>query len=311
MRDQRFFLLVYSIMAQNQKIYPGITSPISLEGPKQVDLKLSQKLEESLRSYGVFESQQEVDHRKEVLHKINVLVRKWIKDVSRQKENIPESKINTFGGKAFPLGSYSLGVNTKDADLNILCVAPRHVKRSDFFSSFLDILKQQKETRDLRLDMLFASLDLPQIPENIDLRDESLLKHLSEKCVRSLNGSYRVTDEILHLVPNKETFRMTLQAIKLWAKKRGVYSSALGFLGGVSWAMLVARVCQLYPNAAPATLIYKFFMVNPSDRIHLMPIITPAYPQQTSTFNALYSIDRTCRKRSTSFRMAWLSRIKN
>ena len=43
--------------------------------------------------------------------------------------------------------------------------------------------------------------------------------------------------------------------------ERGIYSNALGFLGGVSWAMLVARVCQLYPNAAPATLIQKFFLV--------------------------------------------------
>ncbi len=43
--------------------------------------------------------------------------------------------------------------------------------------------------------------------------------------------------------------------------ERGIYSNALGFLGGVSWAMLVVRVCQLYPNAAPATLVQKFFMV--------------------------------------------------
>lgn len=42
---------------------------------------------------------------------------------------------------------------------------------------------------------------------------------------------------------------------------KGIYSNALGFLGGVSWAMLVARVCQLYPNAASATLVHKFFLV--------------------------------------------------
>ena len=94
----------------------------------------------------------------------------------------------------------------------------------------------------------------------------------------------------------------------------GIYSNVLGYLGGVSWAMLVARVCQLYPNADPSTLVQKFFLVflkwqwpqpvllkkpeeaglgfpvwdprsNVSDRFHLMPIITPAYPQQNSTFN--------------------------
>ena len=30
----------------------------------------------------------------------------------------------------------------------------------------------------------------------------------------------RVTDEILHLVPNIETFLLTLRAIKLWAKSK-------------------------------------------------------------------------------------------
>lgn len=41
----------------------------------------------------------------------------------------------------------------------------------------------------------------------------------------------------------------------------GVYSNVLGYLGGVSWAMLVARTCQLYPNAAAATIVLKFFYI--------------------------------------------------
>lgn len=40
-----------------------------------------------------------------------------------------------------------------------------------------------------------------------------------------------------------------------------IYSNILGFLGGVSWAMLVARTCQLYPNAVASTLVHKFFLV--------------------------------------------------
>ena len=40
-----------------------------------------------------------------------------------------------------------------------------------------------------------------------------------------------------------------------------MYSNVLGYLGGVSWAMLVARTCQLYPNAAASTLVEKFFLI--------------------------------------------------
>ncbi|VDK55176.1 unnamed protein product, partial [Gongylonema pulchrum] len=41
----------------------------------------------------------------------------------------------------------------------------------------------------------------------------------------------------------------------------GFYSNIVGFLGGISWANLVARICQLYPNAAPSKLVQKFFIL--------------------------------------------------
>uniref|UniRef100_A0A672KLX5 Poly(A) polymerase n=1 Tax=Sinocyclocheilus grahami TaxID=75366 RepID=A0A672KLX5_SINGR len=308
----------------------GITSPISLALPKEADLVLARKLTETLRPFGVFEEELELQRRILVLGKLNTLVKVWIREVSEVK-NIPASVIDNVGGKIFTFGSYRLGVHTKGADIDALCVVPRHVERSDFFSSFYEKLKEQEEVKDLRaveeafvpviklsfdgieIDILFARLALQTIPENLDLRDDGLLKNLDIRCIRSLNGC-RVTDEILHLVPNIENFRLTLRAIKMWAKRHNIYSNILGFLGGVSWAMLVARTCQLYPNAVASTLVHKFFLVfskwewpnpvllkqpedcnlnlpvwdprvTPSDRYHLMPIITPAYPQQNSTYN--------------------------
>nr|XP_054491762.1 poly(A) polymerase alpha isoform X13 [Agelaius phoeniceus] len=238
---------------------------------------LTQKLIETLKPYGVFEEEEELQRRILILGKLNNLVKEWIREISESK-NLPQSVIENVGGKIFTFGSYRLGVHTKGADIDALCVAPRHVERSDFFTSFYEKLKQQEEVKDLRaveeafvpviklcfdgieIDILFARLALQTIPEDLDLRDDSLLKNLDIRCIRSLNGC-RVTDEILHLVPNIDNFRLTLRAIKLWAKRHNIYSNILGFLGGVSWAMLVARTCQLYPNAIASTLVHKFFLV--------------------------------------------------
>ncbi|OUC42591.1 Poly(A) polymerase central domain protein [Trichinella nativa] len=305
----------------------GITAPISMADPTELDLRQSEELERVLHEYGLFESDAELTHRMEVLRKVNLLFRQWIRDLSIQR-NMPPDVADSVGGKIFTFGSYRLGVHTRGADIDTLCVAPRHILREDFFTSFKDLLKSQSEVSECRpieeafvpLDMVFARLALKEVPENQKLDDDELLRNLDVKCIRSLNGC-RVTDEILNLVPNKETFRLTLRAIKFWAKrKKGVYSNVVGFLGGVSWAMLVARTCQLYPRAAPNVLVNKFFMifskwewpkpvllknsitaqnhgyigfqeliwdprVKQSDRYHLMPIITPAFPQQNSTFN--------------------------
>jgi hypothetical protein len=167
------------------------------------------------------------------------------------------------------------------------------------------------------IDLLFARISAPQISDELkSLKDDSILKNCDEASILSLNGT-RVTDLILELVPNKDNFRITLRCIKLWAKNRGIYSNVIGYLGGVAWAILCARICQAYPNLKPNKLLYKFFKVflnwswpdpillceirdssvevkttdltsiwNPKAKAkNIMPIITPAYPPFNSTFN--------------------------
>ncbi|KAM7395732.1 hypothetical protein PAMA_007147 [Pampus argenteus] len=287
-------------------------------------------LSESLKSNNVFEDALELQHRETVLKRLESLYKEWLKQLCEEM-NLPESVTENVGGKIVPFGSYYLEVHTKGADIDALCVAPGFVERNVFFTSFVEKLKAQEEVKDIRaiekafvpvikltyygieFDLVFARVALKSIPENLNFRNNNLMKGINKFCARSLNG-YRVTEEIVRLVPNVYNFRLTLRAIKLWAKRRNIYSNMLGFLGGVSWAILVAKICQLYPNATASTLVSKFFkvysnwewpipillkeikdcyfnlpvwnpMVNVSDRSHLMPIITPSYPQQNSTFN--------------------------
>lgn len=109
------------------------------------------------------------------------------------------------------------------------------------------------------LDLLMARMvQLSSIPDDLSLQNNELLRNLDERCIKSLGGS-RLVDEILSLIPNHQVFRDALRCIKLWAQRRAIYSNINGFLGGVAWAMLVARICQLYPNAVAGTIVRRFF----------------------------------------------------
>ncbi|XP_033506808.2 poly(A) polymerase type 3-like [Epinephelus lanceolatus] len=308
----------------------GLTPPISEDLPEEADLIHTASLTEILKSNDVFEDHLELQHRERVVKRLESLYKEWLKEMCVQM-NVPETVTAHVGGKLVPFGSYHLGVHSKGADIDVLCVGPGFLERKDFFTSFFQKLKAHEDVKDIRaieeayvpviklsfdgieIDLVFARVQRKSVPDNLDLLDNNLLKGLDKQCVKSLNG-YRVTEEILRSVPNVYNFRLTLRAIKLWAKRRNIYSNMLGFLGGVSWAILVARICQVYPNATLSTLVTKFFKVynmwewptpillkraddchfnlpvwdprvNVSDRFHLMPIITPAFPQQNTAVN--------------------------
>ena len=79
--------------------------------------------------------------------------------------------------------------------------------------------------------------------------------------LRSLNA-VRVAHAILGSVPNRQTFLGVLRLVKAWAKARGVYGKALGYFGGISWALLTAAACQRLPyNATPEAILQNFFVL--------------------------------------------------
>ncbi|KAL0557776.1 hypothetical protein IC582_006327 [Cucumis melo] len=309
----------------------GVTKPISLAGPTDADIHRNIELEKVfLVDSGLYESKEEAAKREEVLGRIDQIVKNWVKQLTLLR-GYTEQMVEDANAVIFTFGSYRLGVHGPGSDIDTLCVGPSYVNREDFFIILHDILAEMEEVTDLQpvpdahvpvmrfkflgisIDLLYASISLLVVPEDLDISHGSVLYNVDEQTVRSLNGC-RVADQILRLVPNVEHFRTTLRCLKFWAKRRGVYSNVTGFLGGVNWALLVAQVCQLYPNAIPSMLVSRFFRVytqwrwpnpvmlcsieenelgfpvwdprrNPRDRFHLMPIITPAYPCMNSSYN--------------------------
>ena len=41
------------------------------------------------------------------------------------------------------------------------------------------------------IDLLFAQLSIPTIPDDLDLLDNSLLRNIDSKCILSINGIIR------------------------------------------------------------------------------------------------------------------------
>ncbi|KAF8272467.1 Poly(A) polymerase central domain-containing protein [Lactarius quietus] len=303
--------------------YLGVTPPISTSESSEREKEVTATLIEELRRQNTMESEEESRTREIALGRLTALVKSFVKTVSLAR-GLSEAAAEAAGGNFFTFGSYRLGVHAPGSAVGVLCVVPKHVSREDFFEVFEGMLRNTEGVTEVSLnisgipiDLLMARLALSSIPDDLTLQDDNLLRNLDDRCVRSLGGP-RVTDQILRLVPKVNVFRDALRCIMLWASRRAINSNVNGFLGGVAWSMLVARICQLYPNAVAGTIISRFFIIMyqwawpqpvllkliedgplpvrvwnprlyPGDRAHRMPIITPAYPAMCATHNVTAS----------------------
>ena len=173
----------------------------------------------------------------------------------------------------YTFGSYRLGVHGPAADIDTLCIGPRHLSRADYFGSeweefrgsFYEVIAHPGTDkivavpdavvpelklvfRGFEVDMAYTSLPtFVSVPEDLDVCQTSILQNLDDPSVKSLNGC-RVADQLLRLVPNHDAFRTALRALRVWAKHRGVYSNVMGYFGGVNLAILVAACVPVVPQ---------------------------------------------------------------
>mmetsp|Transcript_9142 Transcript_9142/g.18241 ORF Transcript_9142/g.18241 Transcript_9142/m.18241 type:complete len:573 (+) Transcript_9142:375-2093(+) len=313
---------------------------LSENGPEYADKVRNEKLIDELHLNGAFEDPAKNLIREKALDKVEAVLYEWVKDISEAK-GIDFLKHKYEVCKVVPFGSYCMGVHSSDSDIDVLCIVPLFIDRGDFFADLPGILSKQEGVAKLHsvpdafvpvikfecdgvdVDLSMARMPYDALPEDLDICLDDHIKGIKEaKDLTCLNGP-RVTLEILHRVPNVENFLTLLRCLKLWARRRGIYSNIVGFPGGVAWAIMGAKVCQLYPNMIPSMLLEKFFFLYknwnfanailvapleecrappgavymqawdpqrlPPNQWRPMSVITPTYPAANSTFNSSQS----------------------
>lgn len=240
--------------------------------------------------------------REIVLQTLVGLFREWLNEVAEEKGVVDEDGDNDKGtpgkvqqplrGRIFCSGSYRLGINSPDGDIDTVCVVPPYVERSDFFTTFVAKLRSCVDVDSANpiedagvpiIELVISGVDidigiarafsfmpvLPKIGETDEkysgtILDDRVLCGGDMKDMKdmfAMNGP-RVTELIeLIMQDSFETFKVVVRALRLWAKRRGIYSNKMGYLGGVNFNILGAFICQLYPNLSAGALLHRFFEI--------------------------------------------------
>ncbi|EOB11164.1 poly(A) polymerase type 1, partial [Nosema bombycis CQ1] len=131
-----------------KNIKHGVTGPISMKETTDEDQKKDKEMDMYLRACGFFEDESMGQTRERVLGRLNHLLKEFVFAMAEKRKIVSDGK-NIYGGKIFTFGSYRLGVHSKGADIDVLCIVPKHVTRKDFFVNFYFMLEKEKDIKDL------------------------------------------------------------------------------------------------------------------------------------------------------------------
>lgn len=233
----------------------------------------SQQLEEILERIAPFSIEAQTK-QEQVINKLKEVLTIWATSVVYQYSLNDKEVFNKDHLRLFPFGSRKYGDCSSDID--ILCLSSFYITRENFFSGLQRLFGSMKEVSELVMvnafipvikmkfcgvpvDLLFAETQYRSLPHGL-VPDEHMKKKLDARSFASIGG-YRTTRKMLSLVPDLVQFSFCLKVVKTWARKRGIYSHMMGFLGGASWSILVANICQLFPSHSSSMLISKFFLL--------------------------------------------------
>lgn len=129
--------------------------------------------------------------------------------------------------------------------------------------------------KEINIDISFCRLEEETIPRDIErVINMDLINKIGDEQSKTSIIGRKNNLMILELAGSAqlENFKQTLRIIKVWAKNRGLSSNAMGFLGGISWAIMLAKICQIFPYHKPSKLLAEFFHLYQLWRWKEMPV---------------------------------------
>lgn len=167
---------------RNVSLNKGLVSRQNLKWVKedeQLISDLNESLQSTLSTIGVYENNEGSQKRLNVLYELEKLLCTWSKAFSQDRNSDMTSSISTSQTSIVRLisfGSFRLGVHSPQSDVDILALCPPQITRNDFFSSFVEILRENQHVkgvhpipsaftpvikfimRDIKVDLLFVRL---------------------------------------------------------------------------------------------------------------------------------------------------------
>ena len=126
--------------------YLGVSEPVSVARPTPTDEKRAAEMTTFLEQNNRFESRADKQHREAVLAELGRLLSAWVKNVSLALDP-PLADPASQRAHLFSFGSYRLGVNARDADIDTVCIVPSHIDAfRDFFGLSPDGSEEPPET---------------------------------------------------------------------------------------------------------------------------------------------------------------------
>ena len=179
-----------------------------------------------------------------------------------------EAALPVGGRSALHLtGAARLGVQEPGGDVDAVALGPASVGRDDFFSAAAEWLRiaggpvrlvGDAVAPVLRGTLSGVSVDLgyARFPEGLAPADPASLTFaalsLFDRESQGALSAVRDADAVLAALDARgatQAFRVALGALKRWAKARGLYSNAMGYMSGFGWTLLQAWACTRKSSA--------------------------------------------------------------